>query len=133
MAEARKPKRRIKPSTTVRENVQKSSKKTGKPKRTSAAVTRVRKPLAKANEFRKREYYLPLPDNKVGRFLNKRRRFIPSYFRNAFKEIRQVVWPNRKETTQLTVAVFIFAIIFGFLVTVTDYGLDKLFKKVLIK
>ncbi len=55
------------------------------------------------------------------------------YFRNAWKELRLVTWPGRRETWQLTFAVFIFAVVFGLLVTVTDYGLDKLFKKVLLK
>lgn len=55
------------------------------------------------------------------------------YFRNSWKELRQVTWPGRRETWQLTFAVFAFAIVFGLLVTVTDYGLEKLFKQVLLK
>jgi preprotein translocase SecE subunit len=59
--------------------------------------------------------------------------FFLRYFRNSWKELREVTWPNRRETWQLTFAVFVFAIIFGALITVTDYGLDKLFKKVILK
>lgn len=59
--------------------------------------------------------------------------FFLRYFRNAWKELREVTWPNRKETWQLTFAVFVFAIIFGVMVTATDYGLDKLVKKIILK
>ncbi|HEX7963683.1 MAG TPA: preprotein translocase subunit SecE [Candidatus Saccharimonadales bacterium] len=57
----------------------------------------------------------------------------PAYFRNSWKELRQVTWPNRRESTQLTTAVIIFATIFGVMIALVDYGLDKLFKQVLLK
>lgn len=57
----------------------------------------------------------------------------PAYFRNSFKELRQVTWPNRRESLQLTSAVLIFAAIFGVMIALVDYGLDKLFKQVLLK
>ena len=65
-----------------------------------------------------------MPDNKVGRFLNKRRSFIPRYFKESWQELRKVTWPNRKETTKLTLAVFTFAIVFGLLVAIVEFGLD---------
>jgi preprotein translocase SecE subunit len=55
------------------------------------------------------------------------------YFRESWKELRQVSWPGRRETWQLTFAVFIFALVFGLMITVVDYGLDKLFQKILLK
>lgn len=57
----------------------------------------------------------------------------PAYFRNSWKELRQVTWPNRRESWQLTTAVIIFATIFGLMIAVVDFGLDKLFKQVLLK
>jgi preprotein translocase SecE subunit len=57
----------------------------------------------------------------------------PAYFRNSWKELRQVTWPNRRESWQLTTAVIIFATIFGVLIAIVDFGLDKLFKQVLLK
>jgi preprotein translocase SecE subunit len=57
----------------------------------------------------------------------------PKYFRNSWKELRQVTWPTRKESSQLTGAVIVFATIFGLLISVVDYGLDKIFKQVLLK
>lgn len=71
-----------------------------------------------------------VPFRRVGRVL---RFLVPPYFRNSWKELKQVTWPSRKETWQLTFAVFVFAIVFGALITITDYGLDKLFRKVLLK
>lgn len=58
---------------------------------------------------------------------------VPRYFKNAWRELRQVKWPTRKETIQLTLAVFAFALVFGTLITITDYGLDRLFKRLLLK
>jgi hypothetical protein len=71
------------------------------------------------------------PARFVGRILNKV--LLINYFISAWKELRQVTWPGRKETRQLTLAVFIFATVFGLMVTLTDYGLDKVFKKVILK
>ena len=70
------------------------------------------------------------PARFVGRILNKV--LLINYFMSAWKELRQVTWPGRKETRQLTLAVFIFATVFGLMVTLTDYGLDKVFKKVIL-
>jgi len=70
------------------------------------------------------------PARFVGRILNKV--LLINYFISAWKELRQVTWPGRKETRQLTLAVFIFATVFGLMVTLTDYGLDKVFKKVIL-
>jgi preprotein translocase SecE subunit len=57
----------------------------------------------------------------------------PAYFRNSWKEMRQVTWPNRRESMQLTTAVIIFATVFGLMIAIVDFGLDKLFKQVLLK
>jgi preprotein translocase SecE subunit len=58
---------------------------------------------------------------------------LPQYVRNSWKELRQVTWPGRKESWQLTLAVIIFAILFGAAIALVDYGLDKVFKQVLLK
>lgn len=118
---------------TVRDRAQKEATAPKKQRRIRSTASTLAKPVHSARRIGKKEYYLPMPDNKVGRFMNKRRSFIPKYFRNAWKEVRQVTWPGRKETFQLTVAVFMFAIVFAFMVTVVDYGLDKVFKRILLK
>lgn len=58
--------------------------------------------------------------------------FVPPYFRNSWKELRKVTWPNNKETFRLTFAVLMFSIVFGAMVTAADYGLDKLFKRIIL-
>ena len=57
----------------------------------------------------------------------------PRYLVNSWRELRQVHWPNRRETWRLTLAVFVFAIVFGALVAGVDKGLDELFKKLVLK
>lgn len=71
------------------------------------------------------------PMRFVGRWLS--RLLLINYFRNSWNELKQVTWPNRKQTTQLTIAVFVFALTFAVMITIVDYGLDKLFRKVLLK
>jgi preprotein translocase SecE subunit len=70
------------------------------------------------------------PAKKVGRVVG----FIlwPPFVRGAWGELRQVNWPSRRETWKLTLAVFVFAFVFGTLIAITDYGLDKLFKKIIL-
>jgi preprotein translocase SecE subunit len=57
----------------------------------------------------------------------------PKYFRNSFVELKQVTWPTWKESLRLTWAVLLFAIIFGTAVALVDYGLDAVFKRILLK
>lgn len=64
----------------------------------------------------------------------KKRRFhiFPKFLRNAWAEIKGVTWPGRKETIRLTFAVLIFSIVFGAFVSAMDFGLDKLFKEIIL-
>lgn len=136
MPDQKSPKRRIRKSSgTVRERADaaKAERSSSKPRRLRRSIGAAGRPLQAVRTAGRREYYLPLPDNRWGRFLNKRRRAIPRYFRESWAELRQVVWPSRKETFKLTLAVFTFAIVFALLVSITDYGLDKIFRKVLLK
>jgi preprotein translocase SecE subunit len=132
VADSKTPKKRIRKSTeTVRERTAQAPKQ--KSRRVRRAAGAVGRPARALSTIGAKEYYLPLPDNRIGRFLNKRRGIIPRYFRESWGELRQVVWPSRRETWKLTLAVFIFAIVFGLIIALTDYGLDKLFKEVLLK
>lgn len=54
------------------------------------------------------------------------------YFRSSFRELRQVTWPNWRESWRLTWAVLVFAIFFGVIVAAVDYGLDKVFKQLIL-
>lgn len=131
MAEAKKAKRTLKKTQTVRERANKPVTDTKK-KRFTKARSVVVKPLKKAAAVGRKEYYLPMPDNKVGRFLNKRRSAIPSYFKESWAEVKQVTWPGRRQTLQLSLAVFMFALFFSLLIAVVDFGLDKLFKALIL-
>jgi len=125
-------KRRIVKAETVRERADKKQVEP-KQRRLRQTARSASKPFRLASRLGRKEYYLPMPDNRVGRFLNKRRRLIPRFFREAWAEVRQVSWPTRRETWKLTLAVFIFAVVFGTLVWAVDYGLEKLFRKVILK
>src|ERR1700741_271373 len=54
------------------------------------------------------------------------------FFRASWQEVRQVQWPDMRTTVRLTIAVFVFSILFGSLIAITDYGLDKVFRKLFI-
>src|ERR1700723_913896 len=41
------------------------------------------------------------------------RHIVPRYFRSAAHELRLTTWPSRKQSRQLTLAVVIFAVVFG--------------------
>lgn len=128
----RKPRIR-KSAPTVRERVEIAQAKATKekPQRVRKAVSLVPKPKVR----------LHLPNNKVlatvcrifapvGKVLSK---LAPRYFVNSWREVRQVIWPNRRETWRLTLAVFVFAIVFGALVAGVDKGLDVAFKHLVLK
>ncbi len=70
------------------------------------------------------------PVRAIGRVLSKV--LLINYFRSSWRELRQVTWPTRRETIKLTFAVFIFAIAFGLAIAAVDYGLDKIFKRILL-
>lgn len=128
----RKPRIR-KSAPTIRERAEAAKTKTEQPKskRLRPLLSKAASPLTKVS----------LPENKatsglkrVGRILAKILGWlIPRYFVNAWREVRLVAWPSRKETWRLTSAVFIFAIVFGALVAAVDKGLDEVFKKLVLK
>jgi preprotein translocase SecE subunit len=57
----------------------------------------------------------------------------PPYFRHSFRELKLVTWPDFRQSWRLTFAVLGFAAVFGALIAGLDFGLDKLFKEVLLK
>lgn len=52
------------------------------------------------------------------------------FYRQIVAELRKVVWPTRNQLTTYTTMVIVFVVIMIGLVTVVDYGLDKLAKYV---
>ena len=123
-------KRIVKNPETFRERAVKASEEDAKPSR-SRSITR---PIGSvlATIFRPIGKVLKaLNKIKVFRFLGKI--LFPTYFRDSWKELKQVRWPNRTESRQLTFAVLLFAVIFGVTIAIVDYGLDKVFRNVLLK
>ncbi len=123
---------RVRKVETVRERKEKAQTHTDKPRRLRQATGKVSGPFKSLATVGRKEFYLPLPDNRLGRFLNKRRSAVPKFFKEAWQELKLVSWPSRQETWKLTLAVFIFAIAFSLIVAVTDYGLENLLRKVIL-
>ena len=46
-----------------------------------------------------------------------------SFARDSSNEVKRVVWPTRKEATQMTGIVFVFVIVMGILLWIVDKGL----------
>lgn len=122
------PKRRlVKKAETVREKTEKAVEKDSKqPRRLQATRRRAGAPF---RAVKKGTSWLG--KFKVFRIIGLI--LVPPYFRNSWKELRQVTWTKPKESLRLTFAVVAFATAFGAVVAVLDYGLDKVFKEVLLK
>lgn len=125
----KKPKRRIRKVETVRDITAKAEQEQ-KPSKGKAMWRGFTAPVR----------FLGRGIAALGRKLNKIKVFRilgfmlwPPYFRNSWKELRQVTWPSGKLSRQLTTAVLLFATVFGLLVALVDFGLDKVFKQVLLK
>ena len=132
-------KRQLKKTETVRERSERVVAEPGKQRRIKRTATTAAKPFKVVGK-KTAKVLSPLgfllapfktkPARKIGRFLG--RALLLKFFREAWAELKQVQWPTARETTRLTIAVFIFSILFGTIVAITDYGLDKVFKKVFI-
>lgn len=113
-------KRRLKaPTQTMRQQAEKAQANSDKPDKTRrlrSAANTGSQPFRRFGKLFDRQ-----PFRFIGRIL------APRFVRNAIIELRLVTWPSRRETRQLT-----FAIAFGVIVTIVDYGLDKLFKALII-
>jgi preprotein translocase SecE subunit len=130
--ESAKPKRRtIKKVESVRERAEKAGQETpqksGVVRLTLHYIAVPFKPIARPVGKGAKKLGRLKPFRILGNIL------VPPYFRNSWKELRHVTWPTRRESWQLTSAVIIFAIIFGVMIAIVDYGLDKVFKQVLLK
>jgi preprotein translocase SecE subunit len=55
------------------------------------------------------------------------------YVHASWQELKFVTWPSRHEGFRLTSAVVMFAVVFAVVMSGVDYGLDKLFKQLLLK
>ena len=76
---------------------------------------------------------IPLPKNKAGEFLGKKRTArLPKYFRESWVELRKVVWPTRRESWKLVLAVILFTLVFTLITLAADYGISQLVERILL-
>jgi preprotein translocase SecE subunit len=136
-AETRTKRRLRANSETVRERTQRLSDTTEAKLQKQAAGG------GKSGAFRTFVRGFTWPLRKLGRGIASLNRFkvfriighilYPKYFRNSVRELRLVTWPNRSTSWRLTYAVIIFSLIFGVIIAIVDFALDKLFKEFIIK
>ena len=120
-----------KTAPTIRERAeaeQAKAEKQAKPGRIRPVLSKAKTPFRKVRLPRPER--VPKPFRMVGRVLSW---LAPRYFLNAWRELRLVVWPSRRETWRLTGAVFIFATVFGAAVFGVDKLLDIAFKHFVLK
>ena len=55
------------------------------------------------------------------------------FIKEARAELTKVVWPSRKETIRITVAVILLSLAVAIFLGAVDYGLTKLFEVVINK
>lgn len=128
---------RVRKAETVRErSIKQTQKAEAKAKRSANTSVVKRFFAAIARLFRKplRIFGAPFqtrPLRFAGRILGNI--FWPPYFRNAWKELRQVTWPGRRETWKLTFAVLVFAVVFGLAAAGTDLVLDKIIRRIVFR
>jgi preprotein translocase SecE subunit len=120
-----------KPKATLRQRNVKAAEDKGKTKRIRRAASNTAASGKKVGSILTTEFHLTDRKEKPG-FLSKSRSLTPRYLSNSWQEIRQVVWPGRKETWKLVFAVFVFSIFVGGFIAVLDFGLEKLFRAVIL-
>jgi preprotein translocase SecE subunit len=54
------------------------------------------------------------------------------YFEGAWRELKQVRWPDRAASWSLTLAVIVFSLIFAGIILGLDYVFNEFFRKVLL-
>lgn len=56
---------------------------------------------------------------------------IITFFGEVKEELSKVVWPTRKETISYTVTVIVFSVVVSIILGAADFGLIKIFEKVI--
>jgi preprotein translocase SecE subunit len=132
-AEGKKATRRVKNPETFRERAVKASEASDKPAKTAklkaggAKATGPARRSARKVAGAKALKPLHRPARIFGKII------VPPYFRQSWAELKLVTWPNWTQSRQLTTAVLVFAVIFGAAIAGVDWGLDKIFKHILLK
>lgn len=56
-----------------------------------------------------------------------------NFFKEVYGELQKVVWPSRKQTIRYTAMVILFSVVVAVILGAADYGLLKLFEKIVVK
>ncbi len=56
-----------------------------------------------------------------------------NFFKEVYGELQKVVWPSRKQTIRYTTTVIVFSVVVAVILGAADYGLLKLFEKIVVK
>lgn len=112
-------KKPTKQARTLRQSAEASAKP--KKRRLKAPARSIAKPFKSVSQAVRKG-----KTGKVARFI------VPKYFRNSWRELREVTWPDRKQTIKLTFAVIAFATVFGLLIALIDFLLDKVFRQLFL-
>jgi preprotein translocase SecE subunit len=122
--------RRHKAPETVRER---AAKQLGQPRlKDSKLKAKMYRPLSTLRRIAQKEFNpIRVPQNRWGRVLGKRFNLIPLFLANAWKELRQVNWPSRKDALRLTFAVVVFAVAFAIFVQIFGFLFERLIKYIL--
>jgi preprotein translocase SecE subunit len=128
-----KSKRVVKNPDTFRDRALKAAESSAKPSRAKTVRTSIAKPFKPgAESFSKTPVWRVI--KRILKILKRILTFlIPPYIRHSSEELKLVTWPSWKQSRQLTYAVLVFAVVFGTTIALVDFGLDKLFKNILLK
>ena len=110
---------------------------TKKPSSTSTKVTRIKASDAKASTKKSPADKKAAPTVVAAPAKNKTKServnifvALGRYFKGAWIELKQVRWPTRKATWELTAAVLLFTLFFVVLVVILDAGFKALFERI---
>ena len=107
------------PKTRKDDAEEKVTRKVSVKAKNSESKKSVAEKKAKAKNIKKAEKEAAKKDKKVG------------YFRGAVQELRQVRWPNRKETWKMTLSVIVYVIILAVAIMLLDALLQLIFSNIL--
>jgi preprotein translocase SecE subunit len=110
--------RRVKADTSAVKADRKPSTKTKKTAVKSSAKSTAK---SKSRSSGRKQFFLLRPILAFGR-----------YFRNSWRELRQVHWTNRRATWALTLAVILFSAFFAIFILLFDWLFQWLIKEVIL-
>jgi len=128
---AKRAKRRVRPVETVREQRDKQQTVTQtKPHRFRKLFSWLGTPFRAIARWSFWQSKAWKPFRVIGKVLGYI--LLVPYFRSSLVELKQVTWPDWKLSWRLTWAVLVFSVFFGVIVAIVDFGLDKLFKQLIL-